>query len=859
MILSSGRGLHCYWLFDRDVDAQAARGAMSAFSAALTDHGLLHDPSRTGDVASILRPAGTHNHKQSGKRFPVGLIRLAEPIDPAVLHSRFKAGLAGSPLKIPGAQVDGWETGVEEYPTASAKRIVAQCPTLYAVAKVKGAVEEPLWRTMLGLIKHTEEGETLAHTWSKGDKRYSYEETQEKIDNWDKPPPTCDAFAEHSDACKACPHRGKITSPYALGMPPKEIPTRERAEPEKPQKTYTLKELRAFAACDTPEDLPFFDKKKYSWDGETLAVWAPDPSWLRKGKVVMDWVPFSKKLYYPYLRYEKEHSGWGVQICALVDPARGIWREFGFDQKKIARNADMAQELANHEVHMTDTQAKIHRQYVQDVLQGLTDLGIETKTHNAFGWVKGGFVTGPEMITAKGREPVLLAENIKYPLDEGIGQAGTVEGWCTIVDTVYNRPGAEPLQFCIVAAAASILVKLANSDMWRGLPLGLVGDSGEGKSTIGKVGCSIFGDPQIMTISATDHSTTLSALMGRVGIFNNLPLVMDEITGRSPEDLQHVMYAMSNGQRKQRLNQDGTMQDGNKKWNMISFITSNESILEALGATDTQRAEATQVRCFEIPFERGYLRRVFRDVDAKNLIEFELLGKNYGMVGEELITYVARNTESITRALQRRMAHYAKRTNAQNQERFYYDLIATVEVMGMIMQKLGYIKWDIRAMTRWACNHVLALRSMRTSSVSTPEDFLSAFLAYLEPHTFVTDHYRDGRSGKVEYNQNQHAREIYARHAMKDRRLMFMQKAFNEWCERQKVSPKWLKTQLMAEGLVLGEPQRMRLGRGTAMMTPQSHCYEVNYDRLDEAGVAIPAHISVIEGGKQEDQNEQRN
>ena len=71
---------------------------------------------------------------------------------------------------------------------------------------------------MLGLVKHTTEGEALAHDWSKGDPRYTYAETQTKLDHWRAGPPRCETFRKYAgNQCAGCALTCK--SPIQLGHP----------------------------------------------------------------------------------------------------------------------------------------------------------------------------------------------------------------------------------------------------------------------------------------------------------------------------------------------------------------------------------------------------------------------------------------------------------------------------------------------------------------------------------------------------------------------------------------------------------------------------------------------------------------
>lgn len=90
------------------------------------------------------------------------------------------------------------------FPPASFNRLLPGCAAMRAAATVGGG-SEPMWRAMLGLIKHCTEGEALAHAISARDPRYAPAETQSKLDGWTSGPPTCEHIAQLAPECAACP------------------------------------------------------------------------------------------------------------------------------------------------------------------------------------------------------------------------------------------------------------------------------------------------------------------------------------------------------------------------------------------------------------------------------------------------------------------------------------------------------------------------------------------------------------------------------------------------------------------------------------------------------------------------------
>ncbi len=839
MIVSSGWGLHCYWVFDRDVPAEEARPRMEAFSAALSDLGFRHDASRTSDLASILRPVGTRNRKREGKHPPVEIIRDAPEISPERLYGALPEPLPahGSAPEIAGMQDEGWASGTSDYPPSSAKQIASRCRALYDAAKAKGAVREPYWRAMIGLLKFTEEGEPLIHRWSKGYDGYSKAETQEKIDLYEKPPTTCQHFERVGAACEGCPYRGKITSPISLGYHEDAPPPKKNKPKKKAPATHA--DLAQYAKSDEPDKLPFWPSG-YSWDGEQLHRLVYDT-----GTKMSEWKPISATLYYPFLRFEKEDGTRAVKVCSY-DAGKKRWRIFDIETTKIAEPQALAYALGAHEVLFMPSAKSHNRQYMQDMLYGLRDCGLETTTYNAFGWYDAGCVLGDKLITKKEQLPIYLGSRVPEDMHAGMGAKGDATEWVRLVDEIYNRLGAEPFQFAICAAFAAPLVALCESDMWHGIPVALVGGSGEGKSTTAKVACSIFGDPRKFTVQANEEGTTLKALIQRVSTMRHLPLLLDEITGRDTAELQALLFALSNGKPKMRLKPSGEEISGGQHWDTITFVTGNLSITRTLAQSDVVRADATQVRVFEIPLEDGYTSRVFKGINAKDLIEHQLLSRNYGVIGQEYLKAIAKSRDKVTRLLQKERSKYAANTQEESRERFYYDLIATVTVAATIAKKLGYIHFEVDRLKQWALEHVRSMRKVRSASLDTPEDYLQAFLGTLVQHTIVTNYFRDGRQKIDGERVVEPLREPLARNATEDRRFFVTIKAIQDWCVLKRIDPAWLLGHLQKQGYVLGEPTRQRITKGTKISGIQARCIELDYDKLDGEALQLPDHITVI-------------
>jgi hypothetical protein len=89
-VVNSGAGLHLYWCMEEPTDHDDWIKHAKRLKQLTATLGLLADPSRTADIASVLRIPGTLNHKYSPPR-PVVLETAAAPVPRDALLRRITA------------------------------------------------------------------------------------------------------------------------------------------------------------------------------------------------------------------------------------------------------------------------------------------------------------------------------------------------------------------------------------------------------------------------------------------------------------------------------------------------------------------------------------------------------------------------------------------------------------------------------------------------------------------------------------------------------------------------------------------------------------------------------------------------
>lgn len=824
LIVKSGAGIHAYWILERAIHAFRWRVAADRLKRALDAIGFRQDRTRTADAASVLRPVGTTWRKRgtrqvvcvsggvplSAEEFESRVGRCADRLDPA----------GGAMAQFGFGDVDADDLGNRNYAPSSAHRIIQLCPTLAHVATTRGDCEEPLWRAMLGLVKHTTEGEALAHEWSKGYAGYDARETQDKLDRWTAGPTTCKAFrGTTGHRCTGCTLQ--VSSPIHLGYS-------EDAPPVAVEEA--VGSISPADGTASPAGSPSFPRG-FSWNGQ-LTYAAKDPL---TGQV--SWAPFCDTLWYPVQRVRNAEGVWSVRIKQRGKHNR--WDEFELPCELIGSQQGLAAALAAHEIFVY---GKAGIQMSKDLLRqytlSLQEQNIEQTTYSKLGWTDEykAFILGNQRIGKEADVQILAGDHIKgASWNVDFGCTGSAEEWSKLINLIYNRPGAEAFQFVIGCGLAAPLVEVTEVDNWHGIPVAVTGRGGLGKTTICKVAASIYGSPKELLVNAGKAGATLNGMISKIGTARNLPLIFDEITQREHDELADMLYSLSSGRPKIRNRADGTIIDLGLDWNTITFITSNKNITELLSLMEKNVAEATQVRCFEVALADDMMS-IWKGTNAIDLIEHQLLQENYGHAGRRWLRYCIEHRAALRDDVRKLRAKWIPNSEEETRERYYRDLIAAVLVALKHATKLGLVKFDLVELAKWARQNLLTLRVRRTSQSFSPEEYIAHFLHSLHGRTIITKQFRDGRTS-LETPLEIVRTEPVARMAIEDKVFLVLRKALTDWCQECRLQVSWLvdemaKRDMLRYGDNGAATKKERISKGTSIPSIPSICYELVYDKV---------------------------
>ena len=227
LAIISGNGLHFYWPFVTAIPSKEWVQLATMFKSVLKHFGVLADPTRTADFASILRPVGSHNKKDPDNHKPVKVLWLGQTVDVSVIKAALSNIVSKFDVVLPKSNpVRGTVADINDDLTAHAypgvpahfDLIAAKCNQVKIFTETGCQGDEPTWKAVIGAVVKCDDGAEKIHQYSSIDPRYSRAETQGKIDSCIDKPTTCKHIESCNPAgCEGCPLKDHTTTPLQLG------------------------------------------------------------------------------------------------------------------------------------------------------------------------------------------------------------------------------------------------------------------------------------------------------------------------------------------------------------------------------------------------------------------------------------------------------------------------------------------------------------------------------------------------------------------------------------------------------------------------------------------------------------------
>jgi len=842
-IINSGNGIHVYWLLQDYVTVDEWRPVAGQLKAACRKYNFNVDFSVMSDTARVLRIPGTCNFKDLDNPKAVQINKRGD----MTTLSEFATTLESLDLpkarqlkqRVDMSQLSETAKALMGNKTSKFNKIVRKsvkdngCAFIKKVAMASGNVSEPMWRAALSIAWACEDGEKAIHMISKGHPEYDPDDTYEKA-SLTVGPLTCAVISADiaPDLCKGCTQN--CTSPIQLGTEIKRAPDTSLfdAPEEEPEADGSLNTQTVKSALYKPP-FPYFR-------GAQGGIYREDGSGDEKVEILV----YDYDLY-PVQRLNDPNDGESV-LMRLHLPQDGV-REFIIPAKKMMATDSFRDILGQEGVIAGSQQMKEIMNYTIKFTKELQKKHKAQQAHLQYGWdeAREKIIIGPYAYTDKGVESN-PASSTTVNLHAKFTPTGSLDDWKKVMN-LYKGPGFEELQFTIASGFGSLLMPFTGL---AGATINLISnESGTGKSTAGLIAVSMFADIKPQSGVALVKSDTPLSRLHRVGVMNNLPVMSDEMTGLEPHELSQLLYSVSQGRARHRMEKDVNRERTNlTTWQTIFLSNSNSSFMAAL-SKNKGRPDGEMMRLMEMHVNRVQLE------GADEIIS--LLNHNYGVAGPVYAQWCVKNREKLTSLLQQQRDRFKSMgLEHRMQERFWTNL-GVVNLAGLrIGSKLGLCEFDVDHLEDWFIKKVRSLREEVSAEIVDASTLVGEFLMENANGILAVGTKINPRSGDNIWMPARSAK-LVARFELENNLMFISKKSFREYCvARQFTESEALKDCMKKDApfkFVKTHKKRMMSGTNITAPAVQCHVFEISPEESSEIFSAIDeADIKDIVSGEME-------
>lgn len=832
-LVSSGYGVHVYFTLDSDLGPGDWVPMAQTLKDLLVKHGVLADPSRTADFASILRPAGMTNAKDPTNPKQVKVLCVGHTCTSQGMKEHLNklaqevlGKLPAIPEYLKGGEVKEIKVGEYQEYKCSAKLCADSCRQVAAMRDTLGDVDYEHWRGVIGLIKFCEEGIELAHEWTakRAETGHTNLDVDTRYNTWESAPPTCEFFTKcNPDGCEGCQFKGKINTPLVLGR------IQETQEP------VVMPE--PVPETDEMPDEPFIPQSFVWKDGKFMR-------YVKNKDGILEARTFCNTYFYvvrPIVNeeddyefliqwYDQRNRPHQFQLPSEVIGTGG--------QKLAAALGAKSITPANDSTGLKDMTA-----YLRESVLGVMKNADTVRTVTSYGWQSdNSFVIGDRQYSPDGEmRRVLLSGTAKDKASAFPDPIGTLEGYAESLNWLYNREGMEPLQYAICSLWGSLLTPFCDA-VYRGIPCVLTGaSSGKGKTTSALVGLYCLGDAGQMVV-ASKEGATHNARMQLLGAFKNLPILFDEMTNMPPNELSALAYSLATGVDRARMQASGgiTKMARQLQWSSQCMMTGNTHMTAGLISTGNTEAEA--MRLFEIRIDT---------YDVPTLDPLEVAGhvtelaNHMGTAGEAFIKYLVAHRSELAGRIKNvaKRPGFSQKLVIDSKYRFYRYHLACTLTAAEIMKELGVIDFDMTKLFDFAMHAVESLCEEVVQNAPKGKDLIVQLLSDISAHTLMTSVYkprkripRDAlprvqdpvKAQIVLWGGSEEIDPVY------DRKVLIYSKTITDWlADNRGMDASVLADQLKKDGVLVEQGKRLTLGPNIiGLPTVQDRCWVLDYEKL---------------------------
>lgn len=683
MVIHSGNGLHVYWVMDAALEPAQWKPLAEGMKAAAKAQQFNIDWSVPADSARVLRPVNTINTKSNTS---VKLLIDAEPTS----YKEIRQSLSPYISLIIKHKQSSTHTNTllgalavkQNYPPANPVVVAAKCQQIDWATKNQKDISEPLWYALMGVAAHCENDVATAIAWSQAHPGFSQDETIAKLEHWKSAasgPTTCSKLEElRPGGCRGCKYKDKIGSPTRLGIQYVEVP---------PAATVP-------DTIDTSVPLPKPFKRTH--DGIKMTIDETD-------------IDVCKFDIYPVAYGRDESLGYETVRFMWNRPHAG-WQEVAMRQALLTDgHRDFSTVLADNGIVLLNRNQTGHFQYMlRAYMEELRQRRAMTNLYTTMGWKENftQFVIGDTILRRNPDNTVVEESTSLASISNRLGHElweteGTLDGWVNFTSLLAKAD----LRAHMFALAIGFSAPLYAFTGLKGLTVSLYGPTGGGKSLAQLWIQSIYGNPEKLHFAA---KFTQNTLFGRMGLYANMPMTIDEVTMMEDKEVGDFAYWVSQGRDKARMNRNAEERDA-KTWALPVVVSTNKSMHSKLVAsgldTDAQLARILEISVPPSPI-------FTRDSTAGRKI-YEFVTSNYGLVGREFLKrLVELGDTGIRAAIADATENFRSRYRAEftGEERFWEQAIILADLAARLAREWGLIAFDHRTSIEWVLSQVGAIR-----------------------------------------------------------------------------------------------------------------------------------------------------
>ena len=459
-----------------------------------------------------------------------------------------------------------------------------------------------------------------------------------------------------------------------------------------------------------------------------------------------------------------------------------------------------------------------------------------------FGWVDkdSKFIIGDREINKDGvfHSP---PSTVTQQFAESMHPMGTLEKWKEVFN-MYGAPGLEPHAFAALTAFGAPLLKFTGHS---GAIINLIHkDSGTGKSTALYMCNSVYGHPDRLAAIWKD---TLAAKVLHLGIMNNLPFTVDEITNLTPADFSTLAYSMSQGRGANRSRSDKNEMRINKTtWQTMSLASSNASFYEKMGVHKNS-PDGEMMRLLEYQIHPS---NIIPTHVAKHMFDHQLK-ENYGHAGDIYCSYLVNNLEDAKSNMLAIQQKIDKEMRLTNKERFWSAVIACNLTGGLIARMLGLHDYDMKAIYAWSMQMLTTVRQDIAPPANNSSSVIGDYLNRHIQNMLVVNNETDKRTHMHSAPIQEPRGELYIRYEPDTKLMFIVAKHFKKDCVESQASYKDTLHELKTKGIFLkGDTKQMSKG----MRVTSPGVYALIFDCSVADFIDIDAMVApIVENASRED------